>query len=76
MSPSPAAGQARSVDISGKADVVQGLLYGNQPYSVDARGSIGPTRFSVSGSAADLAQMDGLDIRFTLSGQSLAGLFP
>lgn len=68
------AGEA--VDISGKADVVQGLLYGNQPYSVDARGSIGPTRFSVSGSAADLAQIDGLDILFTLSGQSLAGLFP
>jgi hypothetical protein len=30
----------------------------------------------VSGNAGDLAQMDGLDIRFTLSGQSLAGLFP
>lgn len=68
------AGEA--VAISGRADVMQGLLYGSQPYSVDARGSIGPTRFNVSGSAGDVAQLDGLDIRFTLSGQSLAGLFP
>lgn len=68
--------QGEAMDISGKAGTVQGFANGAQPYPVDARGNIGATRFSVNGSAAELPRMDGLDIRFTLSGRSLANLFP
>jgi len=68
--------EGEKVDISGKADMAREILNSAQPYSLDARGSIGSTRLSVNGSAAEIPGMDGLDIRFTLAGRSLANLFP
>ena len=67
--------QGEALDIRGKAGSVEGYLDGAKPYPVDASGSIGATRFSVAGSAANLPDLNGLDIRFTLSGPSLAPLY-
>lgn len=67
--------QGEALDIRGKAGSVEGYLDGAKPYPVEAGGSIGATRFSVAGSGANLPDLDGLDIRFTLSGPSLAPLY-
>ncbi|KAB2965048.1 AsmA family protein, partial [Zoogloea sp.] len=67
-------GQAMQFD--GQAGSLLDLDPPERPYPVSIKGNVGATRLALSGQVSNLLAMAGMDVRFSLSGRSLAELYP
>ena len=65
----------QAVQADGHAGSLLDLEHADQPYPVEAKGTVGATRFTLNGRVANLLALAGLDVDFSLSGRSLAELY-
>lgn len=57
-------------------NVLQLRAAGQPPFPLEVDGAAGHTRLKASGTVTDLADLDGIQARFDLKGQTLGALFP
>lgn len=67
--------RGQAVQADGQAGSLLDLERADQPYPVEAKGTVGATRFTLNGRVANLLALAGLDVDFSLSGRSLAELY-
>lgn len=72
-----ATGQWRGspLQVAGRAGSLLALEDAARPYPLAVRGMAGHTRFELDGTVTNLLALAGLDVRFALSGRSLAELY-
>lgn len=68
--------RGEAMQFEGQAGSLLDLEPPGQPYPVTIKGRAGATRVALSGQVANLLTLSGLDVRFSLSGRSLAELYP
>jgi len=57
-------------------NVLQLNAAGQPPFPIEIEAAAGHTRLKASGSVAELEQLDGIDARFEIKGQTLGDLYP
>lgn len=57
-------------------NVLQLKAAGGQPFPLEIDGAAGQTKLKASGTVTDFADLDGIDAKFDLKGQTLGALFP
>ena len=57
-------------------NVLQLKAAGQPPFPLEVDGAAGQTRLKASGTVTDFADLDGIEARFDLKGQTLGALFP
>lgn len=57
-------------------NVLQLRAAGQRPFPLEVDGAAGQTRLKASGTVTDFADLDGIEARFDLKGQTLGALFP
>lgn len=57
-------------------NVLQLKSAGQQPFPIEIDAAAGQTRFKAEGTVTDFADLDGIDAKFELKGQTLGALFP
>ena len=57
-------------------NVLQLKAAGQRPFPLEVDGAAGQTRLKASGTVTDFADLDGIEARFDLKGQTLGALFP
>ncbi|MDR6890104.1 MULTISPECIES: AsmA family protein [Variovorax] len=57
-------------------NVLQLKSAGQEPFPMEINAAAGQTRFKAQGTVTDFADLDGIDAKFELKGQTLGALFP
>ena len=68
--------RGESVDLGARVDSPLSLRDPSRPYHLDLRARAGATRAHVAGQLTAPIQLSGIDVRFELSGATLAHLYP
>lgn len=68
--------RGEAMQFDGQAGSLLDLEPPGRPYPIAIKGSAGATRLALSGQVGNLLALSGLDVRFSLSGRSLAELYP